>query len=334
MPSSNPSAHCLRAHQFSGLAPGPRLIVLGAVHGNEVCGTRAIERLLGDIDQGRLTIERGVLTLVPVCNPMAYGLGRRQGDRNLNRCLQPTQHPVDFEDRVANVLCRWLADHDVLLDLHSFHTAGKPFAMIGPHDNTGPLEPFCHAGEELRMAIHLGPTRLVEGWLEAYARGTSMRRQREGRNASPGGLDAKDLSYGMGTTEYMRTQGGYGITLECGQHEDADAPAVAYHAILQTMALLGLTSAIALQPPARSFQLLSLGEVIDRLHPDDHFVREWESFDPVRAGQAIGVRHDGSVVEAPDDGHVVFPNPRAEVGTEWFYFARAGSRPGIPGPLG
>jgi len=27
---------------FAGLAPGARLIVLGAVHGNETCGTQAI----------------------------------------------------------------------------------------------------------------------------------------------------------------------------------------------------------------------------------------------------------------------------------------------------
>ena len=36
----------LRVHRVVGLAPGPRLIVLGAVHGNEVAGSRGIERVL------------------------------------------------------------------------------------------------------------------------------------------------------------------------------------------------------------------------------------------------------------------------------------------------
>ena len=39
MASSNvtsPQFGHLRAHQFAGLSPGPRLIVLGGVHGNEV----------------------------------------------------------------------------------------------------------------------------------------------------------------------------------------------------------------------------------------------------------------------------------------------------------
>ncbi|HET6788668.1 MAG TPA: succinylglutamate desuccinylase/aspartoacylase family protein, partial [Aquabacterium sp.] len=152
-------------HQFNGRQPGPRLIILGAVHGNETCGTRAIERLLHDLKHGALSLRCGLLTLVPVCNPLAYEQGRREGDRNLNRRLQPTVQPMAFEDHVANALCPLLAAHDVLLDLHSFHTPGDPFVMIGPPDNTGTLEPFAQADAEARLARHLGVTRGVEGWL-------------------------------------------------------------------------------------------------------------------------------------------------------------------------
>ena len=44
----------LRIHSIRALQPGPRLIVLGAVHGNEIAGTRAIERVLNEIDSGAL----------------------------------------------------------------------------------------------------------------------------------------------------------------------------------------------------------------------------------------------------------------------------------------
>ncbi|MEY4561373.1 MAG: hypothetical protein RLZZ618_650 [Pseudomonadota bacterium] len=320
----------LRAHQFAGLQPGPRLIVLGAVHGNETCGTRAIERLLADIEHGRLRIARGLLTLVPVANPLAYARGTRQGDRNLNRRLLPSTEPRDFEDHVANVLCPWLAAHDVLLDLHSFHTAGQPFAMLGPTDNEGPLEAFAHAQAETRLALHLGPTRLVEGWLDTYTRGVRARQRRAGSEASD---VPSDPAYGIGTTEYMRTCGGYGVTLECGQHDDPAAPEVAYRAIVQTLALLGLAD-LPLQPPSHTFQLLTLSEVTDRLHPDDRFARDWSSFDAVAAGELIGLRHDGTPVTAPTDGHVVFPFPAAEPGQEWFYFARPGCRAGVPSKPG
>ena len=56
-----------------------RLIALGAVHGNETCGTRAIERLLAELAAGRQRIVRGRLTLVPVTNRLAYERGTRGG---------------------------------------------------------------------------------------------------------------------------------------------------------------------------------------------------------------------------------------------------------------
>ena len=315
----------LRAYQFAGLedrdAAGraPRLIVLGAVHGNETCGTRAIERVIGEIECGALRIERGALTLVPVANPLAHAWGERRGERNLNRRLRPVADPVDFEDRIANVLCPWLAAHDVLLDLHSFASAGRPFVMRGPADNDGPLEPFHHAAAEGRLAAHLGPTRIVEGWLPAYAQGASRRRAR-------GLLDDADPSYGIGTTEYMRSQGGYGLTLECGQHADPAASDVGYRAIRQAIALLGLAE-IALAPPAPRFERLCLAEVVDREHEGDHFVRPWCSFDAVHAGEHIGQRHDGQPVLAAVDGHIVFPDEAALPGHEWFYIAVPSSRP-------
>lgn len=320
--SSQPTS--LRIHRYAGLNPGPKLIVLGAVHGNEVGGTRGIERVLQELDAGALAITRGQVTFVPIVNPLAYQLKRRQGDRNLNRNLEPKTSPQDFEDRIANVLCPLLAEHDVLLDLHSFHTAGEPFAMIGPHDNQGALEPFAHEKEESRLVAHLGPKRVVEGWMETYERGV-QRRRASGKSYAENLLDAR---YGVGTTEYMRTQGGYGVTLECGQHEDPRAPEVAYRAIRQTLALLELAP-IALEPARSDFEVLRLTDVIDRDDEGDVFARRWASFDAVKKGETIGTRKDGTVISAPADGHIVFPNPNGLPGAEWFYFAEKSSR--VPG---
>ena len=60
----------------------------------------------------------------------------------------------------------------------------------------------------------------------------------------------------------------------------------------------------------------------DREDATDKFTREWRSFDAVKAGDVIGIRGPGTEVKAPADGFVVFPNPKAEVGQEWFYFAQ------------
>ncbi|WP_028456269.1 succinylglutamate desuccinylase/aspartoacylase family protein [Chitinilyticum litopenaei] len=320
-------AHMLKSHVYAGFEPGPRVIMLGAVHGNEICGTQAIERLRAELDAGELTILRGRLTLVPITNPLAYARVQRNGDRNLNRNLAPANIPHDFEDHIANVLCPLLADQDVLLDLHSTtNPPGQPFIMLGPQNNTGELLPFARAAEEEALALRLGPTRIVEGWLDTYAEGVKTRLAYA--DASPS-LRARmlstDPSYGVGTTEYTRKHGGYALTLECGQHADPQAPEVAYRAIRNTLAHLGLIDAPA---PAvqEQFELLKLCQVVDRLDEGDRFVREWASFDHFHAGELIGQRADGTPVLAPADGYIVFPSPLAVPGNEWFYFAQASER--------
>ncbi|MCX7172917.1 MAG: succinylglutamate desuccinylase/aspartoacylase family protein [Proteobacteria bacterium] len=307
---------------YTGQAPGPRVIILGAVHGNEICGTRAIHRVLDDIDNGRLSVVGGSLTLVPVANPLAYARGQREGERNLNRNLTPTEQPADFEDHVANWLCPLLARHEVLLDLHSFRAQAEAFVMIGPLNNSGDLQPFSQATEERALARRLGVHRCVDGWLGTYALGVERRIRLA---ISAGRLpDARteDACYGVGTTEYMRSVGGYALTLECGQHDDPSAPEVAYQAILRTLSYLGLTPTAA--PAAtEEMEALSLYEVIDKIHADDAFSRAWASFDRLARGDLIGTRHDGTPVVAEDDAVIVFPDAKAKAGREWFYLARA-----------
>lgn len=313
----------LRVHGFSALQPGPRLMVLGGVHGNETCGSLAIERVVAQFDAGELALLRGQLTLVPVANPLARRQLTREGERNLNRNFRPSaagQAPADYEARITDLLCPLLDRHEVLLDLHSFQSAGEAFAMIGPRDNTGTLEPFARAAEEGLLALHLRTPRVVEGWLDIYAAGLAQR-ARAGIAVEEDAID-----FGRGTNEYMRTRGGYGVTLECGQHDDPAAPEVAYQAILAALRLLQMLPPVAGEAPPAHPQLLRLASVTDRLHADDQFVRDWATFDAVARGEPIGQRADGRVVQAPEDGYIVFPNDEALPGTEWFYFARESER--------
>lgn len=314
---------------YAAVQPGPRLIVLGAVHGNETCGQRGILRVIDALNQQRLTLQRGSVTLVPVTNPLAYNKVQRAGDRNLNRNLAPTTTPQEFEDHIANWLCPQLAAHDVLLDLHSFQAPGVPFAFLGPRNNDGPLEPFAFAEQEQALAVRLGVNRFVEGWLSTYALGVERRVKVFGQQNDRATQLNTDTRYGVGTTEYMRAHGGWALTLECGQHADPHAPDVAYAAICNTLAHLGLSDAPAPDAlPASACEMLALYEVIDKMHADDHFVRPFASFDAVRQGEQIGVRHDGAPVLASADGCIVFPNPNAQVGQEWFYLARPSARLG------
>jgi predicted deacylase len=301
---------------YTGLGKGPRLIVTGAVHGNETCGTKAIRRVMEEIDGGKLLIAAGGVTFVPVTNPLAYQLEQRSGERNLNRNLFPNENPQDFEDQVANWLCPLLAQHDVLLDLHSFNAQSEPFVMVGPLDNEDPLQPFKHAAKERALARRLGVRRFVDGWLATYGQGVQRRMSDKSQLETV-------LRYGVGTTEYMRTTGGYALTLECGQHRDPAAPDVAYRAIMNTLAFLKLIDAPQPEPvPADQMEALSMVVVHDKAHAGDTFVRQWASFDPVSKGQQIGVRADGTPVTSELDGRILFPDTNAGANQEWYYLTR------------
>lgn len=314
----------LKSLTYTGLNSGIKLIVLGAVHGNEICGTQGIQRVIAELDAGLLEIQAGQVTFVPITNPLAYQLGQRAGERNLNRNLCPTDTPIDFEDRIANALCPLLAAHDVLLDLHSFHSAGEPFIMLGPENNQGDLEPFALADAEEALAVRLGPTRIVDGWLSTYARGVHNRINNVALSERAHLLNT-DPRYGVGTTEYMRAHGGYALTLECGQHNDPKAPEIAYQAIINTLAHLKLINAPA---PAvqQQLEVLRIDEVIDKNHAADQFQKAWVSFDRLTENDHIGTHENGTVVAATRTGFILFPNPNAAAGNEWFYYAKRSER--------
>ncbi|MFL6675276.1 MAG: succinylglutamate desuccinylase/aspartoacylase family protein [Massilia sp.] len=303
---------------YTGLGQGPRVIVMGATHGNETCGTTAIRRVMDELDSGRLRVAAGSVTFVPIVNPLAYAQGTRSGDRNLNRNLFPKENPQDFEDQVANWLCPLLAQHDVLLDLHSFNAKnGEPFVMVGPADNDGPLEPFHHSAKERALARRLGVRRFVTGWMAAYGQG--VQRRSRGNAAE---LETV-LRYGVGTTEYMRTTGGYALTLECGQHEDPAAPEVAYRAIMNTLAFLKIIDAPEPAPvPFEEMEALAMVNVHDKIDASDKFSRTWASFDAVTEGEQIGVRADGTAVLAEFSGRILFPDANAGPNQEWYYMTR------------
>src|SRR4051812_32936673 len=169
---------------YRPIEPGPTLTVLGAVHGNERCGALAINRLVEDIDAGKITPTRGTLQLVPITNPKAFEQNVRFVDRNLNRYLYPKDEKQHYEDHLDPILCEVLDRTTVLLDLHSYTSKGGPFIFLGANNR-----------DELDFATSLGVPDFAFGWAEAF------------------GTEGEDSKESQGTTEYARTKGALAATL-------------------------------------------------------------------------------------------------------------------------
>ncbi|NDA33748.1 MAG: succinylglutamate desuccinylase, partial [Betaproteobacteria bacterium] len=120
----------------------------------------------------------------------------------------------------------------------------------------------------------------------------------------------------------------WAITLECGQHDDPAGREVAYQAIINCLRCLGMLAGPMPEPSPKP-EVMGLFDVFDRYDSNDTFARPWKSFDRVNQGEIIARRADGEIVRTAEDAYVIFPNPKAQAGQEWFYLARPGGRLGV-----
>lgn len=106
----------------SGL-PGPNIVIMGGVHGNELCGVRAIE-------QCNVVPRKGKITLI-LANLEAIEKNVRFIENDLNRSFNLTEETKEI--RIANELKPFLKEADALLDLHASSSKdSEPFAICQP----------------------------------------------------------------------------------------------------------------------------------------------------------------------------------------------------------
>lgn len=274
--------------EITAAQSGPTLVFTGAVHGNEPAGAVALGTLRAKADGG-MTINRGRVLGVPVCNPQAFEQNVRQIDRNLNRLLFPKEHPVAYEDRIDNELCPILEQADYHVCLHTFTDPGTPYVLTG--DPTP---------QDIAFAMSLGLEHMIYNWAGAY-------------QESGGALDPLEQ---QGTTEYARLNGrAIALTVECGQHSDPKSADVAKMIVDNAMKYLGMIDGAPTPHPRP--QLHKITRTYFKKKPGD-FVKNWRNLEPIQKGEVLTRYEDGETILAPADGHILLTKPWAKVGGEWF----------------
>jgi len=159
--------HC----DVSAAEPGPTLLCIAGVHGNEPAGVRALERT-----SARLAATRGPARgrFVGVLgNLSALDRAERYVDRDLNRGWLkrpgPTGAAEDGEQRALQEILDGVVATSpygvVVLDLHTTSSAGPPFSLIG---DTLANRAFA---ADLGLPIVLGLEELLDGTLLDYLHG-------------------------------------------------------------------------------------------------------------------------------------------------------------------
>lgn len=274
-------------HHITAAAPGPHLLVLGAIHGNETCGPAAMKDILADFAGGALSLLKGQVTFIPVCNPAAYAENARFIDKNLNRVFQPSAQPDCYEAELANELTPYVEAADVVLDLHSVTSTNAPFAFLDYEEP--PFTAFTEA---------LGVGNIICGWPQVQA--------------APDSLNESD------TISYARRMGKIGAVVECGVHGTPEADAVARRVILNALVYLGaLPGTAAVQGDTAIIRTRVTHMVLRK--QEGAFTRPWCHLDRLHKGDIIAHYADGSVEVAPANGRLIMPLSDAGIGHEWFY---------------
>jgi predicted deacylase len=211
-------------HRFDSGVAGPHAMIAGIVHGNELCGAIALDRLL----RADVRPRRGSLTLA-FANPRAYQTfdaadptASRYIDEDLNRVWAP---PVlDGSRRSAELErareLRPLVDRtDLLLDLHSMQHDTRALILSGP----------SRKGRDLAVALGLPPLVVAD---KGHAAGRRLR--------DYGGFSADGDPRNA-------------LLVECGQHWRRDTAALANRVVDRFLAHIALVEpATDATPPASS----------------------------------------------------------------------------------
>jgi len=273
-------------HTFESGRPGPHVMVNAVTHGNEICGAITVVRLLA---MGLRPV-RGTITL-SFANVDAYlrfdpaqPYATRFIDEDFNRVWRPEtlDGPRDsVELRRARRLRPFVESADYLLDIHSMLEPSPPVMICGPLD------------KGIDFGFDVGVPKFIVSD-EGHANGTRMR----------------DFG-GFGDCTSPKNA----LLVECGQHWERSAAAVAWQCTWRFLHHLGVVDpALAAReidaaPPPPPV-LVRVTEAVVARTPSFRFAREFSGMQAVpKAGDPIAYDGD-TVVRAPyDECVLVMPVP-------------------------
>lgn len=273
--------------RFDSVNFGSKLLVLGSIHGDEICGSIAINNIINKIKSGELKLKCGIVTFISVCNPKAYRNNKRYYETNLNRVIKKTNNPIVYEEKIANILTKYIDDCDYMLDIHSMAENGKPFAFQDYLDIKN--EEFAKA-QELEY--------IIQGWPEIY------------KNCS-----IQDFST---QTYCCKTKNKIGVTVECGSHNSPNAVKIAEQCIINTLSYLNMIEERTnnnILP-----KIIKMDKVF--LKEKEGIINNFNNFDLVKKGEIIAKYYSGENIIADDEYIMILPNNKANINEEWFYLGK------------
>jgi len=299
--------------------PGPTVLIIGGIHGNEPAGLMAAREVLARLERGRLG--RAGRVVAVAANQPALAVGRRYINRDLNRVWSADaiaaleQAPADTDDAEQG-------QQRVLLSLfrqlrHEAEAGDQPLVFVDLHSTSGPAAPFTIINDTLesrRLAL-ASPVPLVLG-LEEIVRGTLL--------------------------DYVEQYGHPCVIVEGGQHDDPATAVNLESVVWHVLGSLGMVAShqvrafpVVARPsvpgvPAGQPRVIEVFYVHEIASATEFEMRPgYASFVPVRAGELLAHDH-GTEVRAPADGLLLLPLYQSW-GTDGYFLGRPVNRAWLTG---
>ena len=167
--NATPATH-LRPVILRGAAPGPHLLIVAGVHGDEFEPMLAVRQLQSQIDPSELC---GTLTLVPLANRSAFENGTRTGIDGLDMARVCPGDPAGSPTmQAAAELAKLIRSADSLIDLH---TGGHkltlmPLAGYMLHANAEVLDTQRRMAKAFNLPLVWGTSPSLQGRTLSVAR--------------------------------------------------------------------------------------------------------------------------------------------------------------------
>lgn len=273
----------LEIFEFKSINKGKNILITGAVHGNEICGTKAINNIINKIQNNKIKINNGCITFIPITNPEAYKQNKRFYEINLNRTVKKNTNAILYEEKIGNILTEYIEKNDYYLDLHSMHKNSQPML-------------FQDYNESADFVKNLGLEYIITGWPEIYQND----------------INTEDFS----TQGYGHKVNTISCTAECGSHNDTNSVKIAEQLIFNALSYLNVIDYKT--TTNKEQKIIKMEKVIFKEYKGS-FVKDYNELNIVNKGDIIANYNNGEKIIADKNYYVLLPNKNANIGEEWFY---------------
>lgn len=264
------------------LSRWPKVLIIGSIHWNEPCGSIAIWRIIQKINNGWVILNKWIVTFLQVANPLASNKNMRFVDENLARIFDMYDNPSTYEQKLSNLIVPIVQNNDFILDVHSGNAKGSKFIFQDYEEKE-----YYDLANALwfDMVVHWRSN--IYEWNQWW--------------------DVTSFAYKLGIPS---------VVIECWQHNDPDAVAIAEQAIMRFLSYYWIIDGLdPIKVDTKHLMMQKLYKMEfewtfqkDRKHWD--FIREWE---------IIAEYKQWWKIIANEDCYIILPKHFAKPWDEWFY---------------